>query len=73
MSKGPYVRFRDWTGDRTISTRGTKRDADVLPFQAWLISRRHSLPNSWSEHFMRRPIRFGTLPIRLVVQVRPHL
>lgn len=34
-SNGPYVRFRDWTGDRRISTIGTNAGFSSLPFQRW--------------------------------------
>ena len=29
------VRFRDWTGGRTVSTLGTNAGTDLLPFQTW--------------------------------------
>ena len=32
---GAYVRFRDWTGDRSIPTIGTDTDSPPLPFQRW--------------------------------------
>ena len=32
---GAHVRFRDWTGDRSISTVGTDAASASLPFQRW--------------------------------------
>ena len=32
---GTHVRFRDWTGDRSISTIGTNAGSPSLPFQRW--------------------------------------
>ena len=32
---GPHVRFRDWTGDRSIPTLGTNAGSPPLPFQRW--------------------------------------
>ena len=32
---GAYVRFRDWTGDRSIPTIGTDAGSPPLPFQRW--------------------------------------
>lgn len=34
-SNGAYVQFRDWTGDRSISTIGTNAGSPQLPFQRW--------------------------------------
>lgn len=34
-SEGPHVRFRDWTGDRSIPTVGTNAGSSPLPFQRW--------------------------------------
>jgi hypothetical protein len=31
----PHLGFRDWTGDRTITTIGTNAGAVALPFQEW--------------------------------------
>lgn len=32
---GPHVRFRDWTGDRSIPSIGTNAGCPPLPFQSW--------------------------------------
>ena len=32
---GPHVRFRDWTGDRSIPAVGTNAGSPPLPFQRW--------------------------------------
>ena len=32
---GAHVRFRDWTGNRSISTIGTNAGSPALPFQRW--------------------------------------
>ena len=34
-ANGSHVRFRDWTGDRSISTVGTNAGSPSLPFQRW--------------------------------------
>ena len=34
-ANGTHVRFRDWTGDRSISTIGTNAGSPSLPFQRW--------------------------------------
>lgn len=34
-TNGAHVKFRDWTGDRSISTFGTNSGASPLPFQTW--------------------------------------
>lgn len=34
-SDGPTVRFRDWIGDRCVSTIGTNAGFSSLPFQRW--------------------------------------
>lgn len=35
QTAGTYVRFRDWTGDRSIPAIGTNVGAATLPFQTW--------------------------------------
>lgn len=34
-ARGSHVRFREWTGDRAISTVGTNAGSPSLPFQRW--------------------------------------
>lgn len=34
-AEGPHVRFRDWTGDRSVSAIGTNAGSAPLPFQRW--------------------------------------
>ena len=53
------IRFRDWTGDRSISTVGTNAGARSLPFQTW-----RPFKEAFAPEIVERALRDSVGPVR---------